>query len=74
MSGLSVKWSKRECDLLYCHDNVQSADGHLLYVCFCCGQEGLSLVDELKKRGYDLTTLRFSVKKKDAPIDVAKGK
>jgi len=63
VSGLSVKWSKRERDLIFNLDEVKGADGHLLYQCLCLGRDGLSLTKELKERGYDLTTLRFSVKK-----------
>lgn len=30
------------------------------------------IVDKLRNRGYDLTTLKFSVKKLDAPVEGAK--
>jgi hypothetical protein len=44
-------------------------DGHLLYgaLCFTEVTGGKSLVQELEARGYDITTLQFSVKRKYRP-------
>jgi hypothetical protein len=72
---LQARWSKREDDIQYKWDaGVPKSDAHLLhsYLCYspdfgnvAIGQSDpryrRSLLDELKARGYDLTTLRFSV-------------
>lgn len=71
---LSARWSKREKDIVFRYPD--RPDGHLLNDALCNARmrrdydsatgfrlEG-SLVDELKARGYDLTTLRFSIQKK----------
>lgn len=77
---LSVRWSKREGDLLFSHP-AYAADGHLLYGTLCAdrwrpdwdggdvrGLRDPSFVKELEARGYDITTLRFSVRyRHDAP-------
>lgn len=44
-------------------------DGHLLYGAFCSVDmgHGKTLVQELEERGYDITTLQFSVKRKFRP-------
>jgi hypothetical protein len=63
---LSVRWSKRERALLY--DGTGPTGGMLSYYF-----EGMKWPDdkhmaaELESRGYDLTTLRFSIRKKVAP-------
>lgn len=66
---LVVFWSKREQDFLIRYP--RSCDGHLAYAAFCSETNrtfGRSFVEELKSRGYDLTTLRFSVeRKKESP-------
>jgi hypothetical protein len=57
---LSARWDKRENDILISYP--RSCDGHLLYSALCHGFDGgVALVDELQARGYDITTLRFSV-------------
>lgn len=65
---LTAKWSKRERDIIFHYPS--KPDGHLLYIVLCCerqtsGFDGAvfspSLVEELKRRGYDITTLRFEV-------------
>lgn len=76
---LSVKWSKKEKDFLvdwtghtYDEDNElvreggTKKDGGLLWdhFDFTKGCLGTSLLEELEQRGYDLTTLKFSVSKK----------
>lgn len=59
---LHVRWSKKERALLYHH----SSNGGMLAYYF----EGMkwpgdkTLAQELEARGYDLTTLRFSIQKK----------
>lgn len=65
MDGLSVKWSKMERDLVFAHDR-HSWDGQLLYSALCCRPiaDSAGLVQELDKRGFDVTTLRFSIKRK----------
>jgi hypothetical protein len=59
---LRVYWDKREKDLTFYHP-TQRADGHLLHYVFNCValSSGLSFVQELKQRGFDVTTLKFSV-------------
>jgi hypothetical protein len=76
---LVVFWSRREQDFLIRFP--RSADGHLAYGMFCGdrlrrapGENppwdfDLSFVKELERRGYDLTTLRFSIERK--PTDEA---
>lgn len=78
---LMVRWSKRENDLLFHHPGPKP-DGHLLYAALCGdrwrpdweemrvgGVHDPSFVKELEARGYDLTTLRFSVRlKPNAPV------
>lgn len=78
---LSVRWSKRENDLLFHHPGPKP-DGHLLYGALCgerCRRSydpedpgGVtydpSFVKELDARGYDITTLRFLKAKPTAPF------
>jgi hypothetical protein len=71
---LSIRWSKKENDFLIEYPN--GPDGHLCYGHFCYDRprpryritEEQSFdppfVEELKRRGYDITTLKFSVKRK----------
>jgi hypothetical protein len=73
---LKAVWSKREEDILIY--SPCRPDGHLLWgtiggkVCSpdtkTPGWKGHiwepSLIEELEKRGYDITTLKFSIKKK----------
>lgn len=65
---LHVRWSKRERALLY-HYPTRKADGGMLSHAFE-GQihlHGKTLVSELEERGYDITTLRFSIELKPPP-------
>jgi hypothetical protein len=68
---LWADWSKRQQDVVF-HWPDAKADGRLLYAYLACerrefdGTWGPSLLKELEARGYDLTTLRFSIKKKVA--------
>lgn len=71
---LKVVWSKRERDLLISYPS--KPDGHLVHNVLNCKRchpdmKGLfgvtwepSFIDELEARGYDLTTLKFSIKRK----------
>ena len=73
---LRVVWGKRERDLVF-HFPLgpqTKSDGHLLHVCLNTNPPRSwlddrdapitpSLVEELKARGYDITTLRFSIEK-----------
>ena len=49
-------------------------DGHLLFgaFCFCEITKGKTLVQELENRGYDITTLQFSIKRKYGPNEEPK--
>ena len=70
---LSARWDKKEEDIIFFYPT--SASGHLLHSIFCSERiyldENLeakfdkSFVDELEERGYDITTLRFSVERKE---------
>jgi len=63
-------------DIIYQRgDGCPKPDGHMLYSFFGCKRERRdwqsgqivyepSLLEELESRGYDLTTLEFSIKKK----------
>lgn len=63
-------------DVLYSRgDGVPSCDGHLLHYCFGVGRierdENArttfkpSFLEELHQRGYDLTTIKFSIHKRN---------
>lgn len=75
---LRVTWSKREKDLMFHHPlgPQTKSDGHLLCGTFCyghyrpnTGNDGptfvmsTSFADEMRARGYDITTLRFEIAK-----------
>lgn len=68
---LSASWGYTKAqnteDIYYTNGpGTARADAHLLHYFFDCAVEGnnkRNLLDELKVRGYDLTTLRFSVDK-----------
>lgn len=76
---LKMYWSKRERDLMIDNGGGGAcrADAHLLHSAICSERYGpgmgvplghyvvdKSLADELKARGYDLSTLKFSIRKK----------
>lgn len=67
-ADLRVRWSRRERDLMFAYEQ-HPPDGHLMYGAFCVTpvHGGRSLADELDARGYDLTTLRFQIRKKAVP-------
>jgi hypothetical protein len=77
---LKAYWSKKEQDLVFWHPDLK-CNGHLLYSVLAGPRSfedfsgpaprvvyGKSFVEELRERGYDITTLRFSVCKKE-PAD-----
>lgn len=73
---LLVKYGRAdgETDLLYCwpdNDGGMKYDTKLLMRAFegDVMLNGKSLRRELEARGYDITTLQFSIKKKDASAD-----
>jgi hypothetical protein len=68
---LLATWSKRERDMLY--DYSRKADGGLLHYALSQpvpGCEGRTLLQELERRGYDVTTFRLVI---DRAEDAAKG-
>ena len=71
-----VRWSKRENALLYCFERDKSTSMLIAYaletVEVHTGGDGIarSLAVELDRRGYDLTTLRLSIRMKSEMADV----
>ena len=59
--GVKVWWSKREHDLMVDWDREPTA-ANPRYIISLFPQD---VLDELDRRGYDKTTLKFSIKKKD---------
>lgn len=66
---LYVRWSKREKDLLY--NYPRKSDAGILINYFeqlessaTCDGKVRNMRQELEARGYDLTTLKFSIKRK----------
>jgi hypothetical protein len=76
MATLRMRWSKREINIVYKYPG-QAADAHLLHYHLATPRPHLnlgdpggfpiafdpSLIEELKARGYDITTLKFEIKK-----------
>lgn len=73
---LVARWGKVEGEIDLCYDGPTRPDMHLLHNALT-GKRGRptisggfewddSFVEELKARGYDITTLRFSVRKMSA--------
>ena len=58
--ALRVWWSKRERDVMYDYDR-SVADGHLMH-----NHMG-PLLTELDRRGFDLATVRFTIRRKPEP-------
>jgi hypothetical protein len=58
-NSLAVYWSKAERDLVLCHPSgpQTKADSHYLNACVITKE----VSEELTRRGYDVTTLRFSI-------------
>jgi hypothetical protein len=67
-ANLRVRWSKRERDLTFAWEQ-HAPDGHLMHNAFNVVpvHGGRSLTEELEARGYDLTTLRFQIRRKGQP-------
>jgi len=70
---LRVYWSKKENDVMFYHPK-RKVDARLLYHFFCCvpydfGGGEKCLLDELDRRGFDLSTIRFSIAYKDDTSD-----
>lgn len=79
---LAMKWgiASRHDDPDVCilwGAGASKRDGSFLHYVLCCKRERLdwktgsiehlpSFIDELKERGYDIETLRFSIRKKQA--------
>lgn len=64
---LKVGWSNKERDIQFnWGQGIDRSNGHLMYDYFCRskGILGTTLVQELETRGFDLTTLKFSIMKK----------
>ena len=60
---LKAYWSRREKDIVFSYPT--KPDGQLL----CNALHGIGvkeLVAELDRRGYDITTLKFTIKQKEA--------
>ena len=54
-------------------DGCSSRDSRLLHWIFCCakttfGEPEKSFVEQLKERGYDISTIRFSIQKRKEVI------
>ena len=65
---LTARWSKRERDLVF-HYPTRKVDGAWLYYWLCVARAGGqsahdTFTHELEERGFDLTTLKVSVKLK----------
>ncbi len=67
---LLVKYGKVDgvCDIQYCWPDNESSmhiDINLLLIALHRNKmfEGKSLIEELENRGYDITTLKFAIKK-----------
>ena len=63
-----VRWDKREKALVF--GGPRKEDGMLLHVAFNhtpIAADEPSLLSELEKRGYDLSTLKFSVERTGRP-------
>jgi hypothetical protein len=71
---LTAYWNHKENDLMFYHSK-HPPDGHLIYNYFCTHPmfECKSFTDELEKRGYDVTTLKFSIQYKQ-PLDKEENK
>ena len=66
---LKMKWDKKAKDFIVIHPNKR--DGNFLFWMFTRKRVSStnkivdSFLDELDKRGYDLSTLKFEIKLKD---------
>ena len=62
---LRVQWSKQERDFLIYYPN--GPDGHLMHAFLSREIDGKKMEQHLRERGYDITTLKISVRKKETP-------
>jgi hypothetical protein len=63
-NSLAIEWSKKERDFVFFHPpgSQTKTDSHYLHVKLGTSKEPQSsFFQELEERGYDLTTLRFSI-------------
>jgi len=70
---LKAQWSKRHKDIVYVWgDDVSKGDSRLLHntINVVVNLGGKSLQEELIARGYDITTLKFSIQKHRPLIQV----
>jgi hypothetical protein len=71
LNSLKAYWSKPEAGVMYAYPlgSQTSSDGHLLHARLSCesydfqGKAVPALLAELRERGYDIKTLRFSIMK-----------
>jgi len=59
---LGVCWSRKENDWMITYP--RSCDGHFIHSDLLRSETFKNLVEELQTRGYDIETIRFSVKRK----------
>lgn len=62
---LRIYWSKKQRDVMFYHPK-HKVDSSLLYHYFSCikydtGGGEATLVEELERRGFDTSTIRFSI-------------
>lgn len=68
MPKIAVRWSTEQNDIIYKWDKgIPKADAHMIHN-FLSGH-GLipDLIAELESRGYDITTFRLTIAKKESP-------
>ena len=63
ITALTAHWSKEQDDIVYYWPG-KKADSRLIHNMLYGLVGGTNIVEELIKRGYDITTLTFSVKKR----------
>lgn len=63
---LTAFWNFKEDDIMFSWSK-RPQDGHMIYSAFSYvkGLNSKTFVEELESRGYDLTTLKFSIKYKE---------
>lgn len=62
---LRVYWSKKEKELMYYYPKYAATGGMLAWHFENLKCDGKTLVEELEDRGFDLSTLRFSIAYKE---------
>ena len=69
LNTLLIRWSKKEEDFIVYYPKIQDGGFAIDHICgnACCikhpGFES-TFIKELEKRGYDLKTLKFTIRKK----------